>query len=668
MTDYYGYAGNILYVDLTDRETRTRKLDTDLAQEFLGGWGINYRLLYDYLKPHTHPFSPDNPIIIGTGVLCGTLTPASSKCAVTMKFPIPTNEHEKKYVVATSIGGTRRFGAMIKNAGYDHVIITGRAEKPSYLKIIDDDIEICDAKDLWGKKDLYETTDELANRHRGKTGEAGTWVIGTAGENLVLTSIALVDGISSMGRWGGASVLGSKNLKAVVTLGTKGIRVAEPKRFMQLVEQKRKEILSHPAFRRGYPKPARTGGSPLLKSPYPPEIEGITKDASIACMSCIDPCKSSYKIKEGRFVGDKVHGVALFFMGEQDKAGRLKLAHYGDPMKIAALMNRAGLDAFTGMRMLHFVTRLYERGVISDDDTDGLKLRTGDIDAYIRLLEKWIHREGIGNYMAQGWNVLCERFGADASTDFDDGTPIARGSDVLHDVRWRTHDEHVWMLAQTVRPKPMHVQQGLSFPPGEDIQKDTYWPEPKRSLHDIRRDLVEKTGASDEDAARIFTDKGFNVGRLEKHSEDALGVYNSLGICTSGPSWDWQPMRDMPVLSDLYSAATGFEITPIELKKRGEAVWNMEANLNVREGIMGEDYDPPALWTQHTEKPVQVDAGDHYATDWLGRRVSKDDIYRWLDDYYDERGWDIKKKIPTREKLKELGLEKFIEVVEPFLP
>lgn len=664
--NYYGYAGNILYVNLTSGEIKKKELDKSLAQQFLGGWGINYRLLFDYLKPNTAPFSPDNPIIIGTGVLCGTLAPASSKCAVTMKLPIPISENDKRYIVATAVGGTGRFATMLKNAGYDHVVITGRADNPSYLKIVGDDIEICDAGDLWGRKDLYEASDELADRHRGKTGRAGTWVIGKAGENLLLTSMALVDGIGSMGRWGAASVLGSKNLKAVVTLGTKGIKVADPKRFMKLVERKRKEILTHPAFGKGYPKPARTGGSPMLHSPYPPEIEDITKVGPIACMACVDCCKNAYQIKEGRFAGDKIHGVALFFMGEQDKAGRLKLAHYGDPMKLAALMNRAGLDAFSGMRMLHFITRLFERGIISEKDTGGLKLGTGDMDAYLALLEKWINREGIGGYMARGWGALCRRFGVDAGTDFDDGTPIIRGSDLLHDVRWRKYD-HVFMLAQIVRPKPLQVQQGASFPAGEDIQRETYWPDHKRSLKDLRRDLVERTGASDEDASRIFTDKEFSFGRLEKHSEDALGVYNSLGICSSSPSWDWHPMRDIPVLAKLYSAATGFEITLKELKKRGEAIWNMEAILNVREGVVGKDYDPPDLWIQHTTKPVQVDKGEYYPTDWLGRQVSKNDIALWLDDYYDERGWDRRMKIPTKEKLCDLGLEAFQDVLSPYL-
>jgi aldehyde:ferredoxin oxidoreductase len=664
--EYHGYAGKILHVDLTKGRIDKRELDLALAREFLGGWGMNYRLLFDYLKENTAPFSPENPIVIGTGVLCGTLAPASSKCTVTMKLPIPIRQGENRYIVGTAVGGANRFAAMLKNAGYDHVVITGKADKPSYLKIIDDDVEICDARDLWGQKDVYDSSDELGNRHRKKTGKAGTWVIGKAGENLLLGSIAFVDGTGSMGRWGGAAVLGSKRLKGVVALGTKGINIAEPKRFMGLVDLKRKEIMSHPAFGKGYPRPARTGGSPLLHSPYPPEIEDITKVGSIACMSCIDCCRNCYQIKEGRFAGDRIHGVALFFMGEQDKAGRLKLGHYGEPMKLAALMNRAGLDAFTGMRMLHFVTRLYERGIISDRDTNGQKLKTGDIDAYLRLLEKWLEREGIGDYMAQGWEVLCQRFGVDAGADFEDGTPIVRGNDILHDVRWRKYD-HVFMLAQVVRPKPLQVQQGASFPAGEDILQDTYWPGYRRSLNDLRRDLVKKTGASDEDAARIFRDKDFNFGRLEKHSEDALGVYNSLGICSSGPSWDWHPMRDIPALSELYSAATGFHVTPCELKRRGEAVWNMEALLNVREGIMGEDYDPPVLWLKHTEKPVRVDAGDYYATDWLGRRVSKDDIYQWLDDYYDERGWDIKKRIPTREKLIELGLEKYVGIVSAYL-
>jgi len=614
--DYYGYVGKVLCVDLTSGKIETQQLDENVIKDFLGGWGINYRLEYDLLKPGTDPLSPDNPIIIGAGPLCGTLALGSGKVAATMKLPIRASKHEEKYIVATAVGGSNQFGIMMKNAGYDHIVITGRAKKPSYLKIVDDDIEICDAGDLWGKRDIYETSDELADRHRGKTGKAGTWVIGKAGENLLMASLGFVDGLHTMGRWGGAAVLGSKNLKAVVTLGTKGVKVADPKRFMALVDRKRKQIMSHPEF--GLPpsesffETFNLCGIPLGKSPYPGDLFGKTMYASWGCPSCLGPCKTALKIKEGRFAGTTLKTIPVVIY-EAEKVGKLRLPHYGEAVKLVDLMHRYGMCMFTGVRMLHFVTRLFERGVISAQDTGGLELRTGDIDSYIRLLEKWVDREGIGDYMAQGWFAISERVGVDAATDFEDGVP-------------------------------------------EDIQQ---------SLSEVRRDLVEKTGLPEEETDRMFTANEFNYGMVLKHSEDAEAVFTSLGTCAGGGPDD--PGRDMPGLSEIYSAVTGFSATPKELRSKGERIRNMEALLNVREGIMGEDYEPPALWLEHTEKPIRVATGDLYATDWFGRRITKDEIYKWMRDYYTERGWDINNRIPTREKLRELGLEEFVCIVEPYL-
>ncbi|MCK4793127.1 MAG: hypothetical protein KAV87_55870, partial [Desulfobacteraceae bacterium] len=325
--DYYGYAGKILYVDLTSGDIEKQQLDTEVAQKFLGGWGINYQLEYDLLKPDTDPLSPDNPIIIGVGVLCGTLAPASSKCTVTMKLPICASKSEKKYIVATAVGGTRRFGAMIKNAGYDHVVITGRAKKPSYLKIIDDDVEICDASDLWGKKDVYETSDELAKRHRGATGPAGVWAIGKAAENLVRHAHGGVDMHAQFGRHGVAAVLGSKNLKAIVTLGTKGIKVADSARFMKAADRIRREIISHPLFHKGG----------IIKGLYP-GVMGIRR----ACMACPDGCKFEYHVEDGRLAGERLkvsYRFVAFALGS-----RLGLKYYGDSVRLLNLVNDYGLD------------------------------------------------------------------------------------------------------------------------------------------------------------------------------------------------------------------------------------------------------------------------------------------------------------------------------------
>jgi aldehyde:ferredoxin oxidoreductase len=213
----------------------------------------------------------------------------------------------------------------------------------------------------------------------------------------------------------------------------------------------------------------------------------------------------------------------------------------------------------------------------------------------------------------------------------------------------------------------MHLHQGTYFARAEDVYKDTNWPEYRKTFYDIKRDF-EKMVTTNEEIDRAFTDKYFNAGRVEKHAEDCQGVYTSLGNCDHASHWTWDPMRDVPFLAEVYSALTGFEITPRELKKRGERVWNMEVLLNVREGFTREDYPIPSVWLQHTEKPMKLDMrGEYYATDWFGRRLTKEDLYKMLDDYYDERGYDIKKGIPTREKLRELGLEEFMAVIEPHL-
>ena len=142
--EYYGYAGQILRVDLSSGKIEKEPLSPELIDGYLGGAGMQYRLIYDLLRPGLDPFSPDAPVIVGTGPLTGTLAPLNGKVFVTTKSPALAIKREEKHFISFNSGGSKRFGAMMKNAGYDHVVITGRAKKPSYLKIIDDDIEICE--------------------------------------------------------------------------------------------------------------------------------------------------------------------------------------------------------------------------------------------------------------------------------------------------------------------------------------------------------------------------------------------------------------------------------------------------------------------------------------------------------------------------------------------
>jgi aldehyde:ferredoxin oxidoreductase len=652
--EYYGYAGRILRVDLSSGEIEKEPLSPELIEGYMGGVGMQYRLIYDLLRPDLDPFSPDAPVIVGTGPLTGTLAPLNGKLFATAKVPAIASKGEEKHFISYCTGGNKRFGAMMKSAGYDHVVITGRARKPSYLKIIDDDVEICDAADLWGEKGIYATSEELIERHRGATGPAGVWAIGKAAENLVRHAHGVVDMHAQFGRHGVAAVLGSKNLKAIVTLGTKGIKVADPTGFMKVADKVRREIISHPLFHKGG----------IIKGLYP-GVMGIRR----ACMACPDGCKFEYHVEDGRLAGERLrvsYRFVAFALGS-----RLGLKYYGDSIRLLNLVNDYGLDMYTMRGMLFFLTRLYERGVITGKDTGGLVLKFGDFDAYAGLLDKIVNREDIGEVAAEGWYPLAQRVGVDASADFEDGCSIVKGVSLIIDAR-STGFSPLAGIAPVVTGLVRDRNGATVWPPGEDIHRDTYFPERQRSLSDLKRDMV-RLGATEEELERMFTENGFNAGRMEKVTEDGRMVCDCLGVCDACHALG-DPMRDLTRLSELYSPATGIELSPAELKKKGERVCNLEKVLNVREGFTRKDDAVPPIWLQNVERPVILKRSSHrssqgetYLHDYFYRRISRNDVHKMFDDYYEERGWDIDRGVPIKEKLVELGLGEFAGVVEEAL-
>jgi aldehyde:ferredoxin oxidoreductase len=183
----------------------------------------------------------------------------------------------------------------------------------------------------------------------------------------------------------------------------------------------------------------------------------------------------------------------------------------------------------------------------------------------------------------------------------------------------------------------------------------TYWSRSEISLADVKRD-AEKMGLTKEELDRIFTEDSFDTGRLEKYGGEAEATYNALGICDTAVHWQYDPMRDIPWLAEIYSATTGLDITARELLRGGERIFNVEKLLNVREGFNREDDRIPPIYIENTMIPIQAHEGNRYLTDWFGKRISKDDIEKILDNYYEERGWDVAKGIPTKEKLIDLGM------------
>lgn len=647
--DYYGYAGQILRIDLSSGKINKESLSEELIVNYLGGVGIQFRLINDFLKPGLDPYSPEAPIIVGTGPLTGTLTPLSGRTFITVKSPAFGSKQAEKHFVTFSSSADRRFGAMLKNASYDHVVITGRARSPSYLKIIDDNIEVCDASDLWGKKGIFETSKVLAQRHRGATGVAGVWAIGKAGENLVRFAHGIVDMHEVSGRHGVGAVLGSKNLKAVVVLGTKGINIAGKKKFVEVADRIRKQIVSHPNYHKFSPDGLPVGAEAIRR----------------ACMACPIGCKFEYVVKEGRFFGERLrvsypHTVVSF-------AREVGLKHYGDSVKLLNIINDYGIDWQTIQGMLRFLTRLYERGVLTAKDTGGLELKFGDFDAYVKLIDKIVNREDIGNIAADGWYPLIQRLGADASADFKDGCPVIKGvAPFMADVRgWGFGP--VFGLGPVITGLVRHRYAGTHWA----LPSETN-PEGKRSLNDLKQEL-EKLGATGEELSLIFAKDSLDAARVDKVTEEARMVCDLLGVCDAPHSLD-DPMRDLLRLSELYSAVTGTELSPLELREKGEKVCNLIRILNVREGFTREDDAIPSIWLQNIEQPVIPDLtshrtarGERYLLDHFGQRISRNDIHKMIDDYYEKRGWDIDRGVPTKEKLLELGLGDFTGAAESAL-
>ena len=642
---YYGYAGRILRIDLTKEEISVEPLDRKLIEKFIGGWGINVKLFYDTQKPKIDPFSPENPIIIGVGPLVGTLTPGAGKIIGTTRSPI--YDMDGKHFVDNAVSGSSRFGIMLKNAGYDHIVISGTAKDPIYISIIDDKVDICDASHLWGGKDVYQTTDWFMDKY----GNCGVISIGNAGENLVRYAMCIVDYAGTFGRFGLGAVMGSKKIKAIVVRGTKGVKVAKPKEFLKLVEEWREDAINIPLiddWRNLGVAATWNFQAPLVREGvweyskwdelYGPETWlKVNKRQNSACSSCVIGCKTDYNIKDDAF---DITSLTGHYLLPARVGQRLEMEDYRKAVKLLDICNRSGMCYFTTSNIVNWVTRLYEDGRISKEETGGLELKR-DFKVYLDLFNAIANRDGFGDILADGWypisNVIKEN-----PDDFNEGTGIFKGIDVIQDARFTTLSPQAF--AHITNPRPHHGGlQSLYTVPKMDI--------------DLLREDARKMGLSDEELDRVFEYTpaygDFNVGRYAKHAEDHMAVQNSLGVCTIYSLWGFMGSRylNVELISEIYSKVTGVEIDGKELKRCGERAFNLFKLVNIREGFSKRD-ECSNVWLTPRDTPD----GRRTMMDYYEKReILKEDIERLLDYYYEARGWNAE-GIPSKKKLRELGL------------
>jgi aldehyde:ferredoxin oxidoreductase len=608
----------VLYVDLTSGESRKEPLSTELIQGFLGGYGINNRLAFELISPQVDPLSPENRVILGAGPFCGTLVPGSAKIMATTRFPL-------NGAFATAAAG----GALalrLKSVGYDHVVISGRASQPVFLKISEAGGELADARHLWGK-DNFETDAELRSRFE----PCSIIPIGPAGERQVRCSVTWVDKLGTLGRGGLPAVMGAKNLKAIVVLqGTHPIQVAHPLQFMRLVNELHQRILRW----QGRPSLLEVGmsfGAAADLSSASPEVQQVHREVRkyLACPSCPLADKTRVSLREGKYAGVVTYMPHLWvepFFGEDAREQHDKAVKYDDTL------NRYGLCHMTFTYLFTYLCRLYREGIITREDTGGLELRE-DLETALLLAKLTSYREGWGDLLAEGPVAVARQLGRAAEELLDH----IKGQSVVFDAR-RT-GLGTMEFEQMVNPRGAHVASGGS--PSYDRD---------RPPQDFARH-GERMGASPEALRRAVDATGFHPGRFTKFSEDWYALFSCLGLCNRAFV---NRFYHVNTLAELYSALTGRETSSRELMRAAERAWNMGKWLNVRAGFSRQDDRPPRSWLQPLEHQGEVyQLTDYYHT----RVITGEDLERYLDDYYRERGYDVSTGIPQEDIRRELDLE-----------
>ncbi|MGQ4871043.1 MAG: aldehyde ferredoxin oxidoreductase family protein [Candidatus Thorarchaeota archaeon] len=601
-----GYRGHILSVDLSTSKVGEIPLDEQLARQFLGGAGLACRLLYDIIEQSTDPLSPENPLLLMTGPFAGTAVPTGSKASLCSRSP------QTGLWAHSTFGG--HLGADLKFAGHDGLLITGRADRPSYLLVEDGSVEIRDASHLWGR-DTQEVWDIL----REETGHrrAGVARIGVAGENLVKYAGVIVDEFRAAGRTGLGAVMGSKQLKAIVVHGSdRSVPVAEPERLDEYCKSLNDDKRETPTFQMysdvgtaGFVDMAIAMWGSMPAGYYTVSdfdgfgISGATVKESIlvgkrSCYRCPIACGRVIEITEGKYATGRFVGP------EYETTSTVGSLILNDNLEALAFLNKEmdllGIDTISAGNVIAFAYYLYNEGVITADDLDGIAPKWGDPDAAVEFVRKIAHREGVGDLMAEGTLAFGERFGVPQLAAQVNGLEL-----------------------------PQHDPRAFS---GMAV---AYATSPRGACHMTGDMYNVQMGIEDEKWDIASMDRFANEADVAARLQDLRCVTNSLIVC------HFYPVQSEELV-ELIRLVTGWDYTIEELKMAGERIFTLMRMFNLKMG-----YDPrnerlPEIILRPLEGPTE----EHVP-----------DVEAQLDKWYHYRGWDRSTGRPSDEQIARLGLD-----------
>ena len=617
----FGWTGKILRIDLSVGKSWTEETKP-YTRLFIGGKGINVKIMYDEVGPQVGPFDPENRICFGPGVLAGTMAPSHSRMKITSVSPNGLLQN-------SGIGGY--IPAEIRKAGYDNIVIQGKSDKPVYVYIDDEKVEIRDGSRLWGK-DTQETQRMLKE-------ELGDWAkiacIGPAGENLVSFSCVVTGKGSAAGRGGFGAVMGSKNLKAIAVRGTGQIKIAKPAEFLAACTD------AHLWFPEGsdFIKMQSSQGHGDKYTLGMTAQVGIVslgnweeKDTSwdrIGDFSSAEEFYEQFAEHQYGCFGCPVHHFHIFDIPGRCR-GTTKCTQWNTfvaPVWVNdrrvlvhanTLCQNYGLDSTGTCNAVSFLMELYYRGIISEKDTDGVPMRRGDEKAIFTAIEKIARQEGFGKLFRGGVREAAQRIGPQAEE-----CAIVVNKQEVEPFELRAFKS--WALVAAVTDG--------SVSHGETMI-DVTWALAKEQAEEQAQELF---GSKEAAIPLSYEAKALSVWDQENRNTAA----DTLGTCRWLIPWGITHKLDVP--AKLFSLATGRETTEDDLLVTAQRIFTLERAFRVRKGLR-RDTLPKRFFELAIPDGV-----------YKREKLDQEKFDKMLDEYYQLRGWD-ENGVPTEETFSKFGL------------
>ncbi len=622
--DLYGYFGRQLRVSLKDKEIKIEKIDANILKKYLGGVGYAAKILYEELKEGIDPLSPDNKIVFATSPLTANNIPGGGSIMLCFKSPL------------TGIWGESRcggdFGPDLRRAGFDALIIEGKATEPVFLVINDDDISLRPAGHLVGKKVTEKTA---AIRKELNDSKMSIACIGPAGEKLVRFATVMV-GHRAAGRCGAGAVMGSKNLIGIAVKGSQQAQVAHPQKLKAAIKDAMR-IIQESEIASGFKAHGTIGDMAAndAAGDWPTKnwhsnswgkgekiFEQFSKNHLVKNHGCYRGCPIACgriaEVRKGKFQTpqhegseyESISAFTAFVLNENVEAA----------IHATYLCNEYGIDTISTGALIAFAMECYENDLLRKKDISGLDLSWGNPDVLPALVRMISLREGIGDILAEGVRGASEKIGNGSQAFAIHGKGLEAPA---HDPR---SGKALAVTYATANRGACHIHplEGMAYDSGKlDWGLKTY-------------------GIPDPNSVERWDERG--KGRIVKLLQDGMVLPDILNTC----KFFMYPGITLDNLADLLSASTGWEINGSDLLEVGERVLNLQRLFNMREGLSRKD----------DQLPERIKAKPEFGFYEKEGQCAIKDFEGMLNEYYEARDWDIETGMPSNEKLKELGLEK----------